>query len=121
MQGITTDSKALNWMISKAEYYTGDEGQKVYRFAGTVQYRMRMDVQDWFTGKGIAGDDGRWNTSYSLKLAEDIDLEKRTFSSVVLHFRRGNMKSTGNTVEVLVTVTNDVLTDEDVVALSKGV
>lgn len=111
---ISTECKALNWMISKTKEYLKDEAHTVYQFRGNVPYRMMSEVTDWMRAQNAHISDGRTRTGYGLVVEENVDVENKWHHRVSIHFYSGSFKSTATSVELMITVYDYALTDEDI-------
>lgn len=116
----TTNCKALNWMIGKAAQYDKSEEHIVYRFRGRVAYRMMCEVTDWMTAQNAHYTDGRSRTSYNLKLEERVDTDRRWYNYTSINVSRGNYKGTDTDVEVMVTVYDCPISEEDLIEMQKA-
>lgn len=113
MTTLTTNCKPLDWMIGKAVEYTRDQCAVVYRFRGTVPARMRQEVEGWLKARNARSCDGGARTALYLTLSDNVDETTRRHQSVSLSFARGCYHSTADSVEVMVTVYDYVLSEED--------
>lgn len=114
---LTTGCKALDWMISKATEYTTSDIDIVYRFRGNVPFRMRDEALAWGKQHGTQLD-GRSRSGYTVQIEEDIDVAGRWYHATRLHITHGCYHSTVNDVEVMITVEDFVLSDEDIAEIT---
>ena len=110
---ITTECKPLNWMISKASEYDKSSEHTVYRFYGNVRYSMVQEVNAWMKSQGAHYDDGRTRSGYGLVIEDSVDVVNHWYKHIGLRVTHGSANSSANTVEVMITVYDCALTDED--------
>lgn len=110
---LTTGCKALDWMIARATEYTSDDVAITYQFKGNVPFRMRDEAITWMRGKDARRVDGKSRCGYHVQIEEDIDVANRWYHATTLHVSSGSYHSTANSVEVMVTIYDYALTDED--------
>ncbi len=116
---ITTTCKALNWAISKAAEYDKSDEHVTFRFRGRVAYRMVAEIMDWAKANNAHYTDGRSRTSYGLVLEENIDVAKQWYKHTSINVSRGNMRSTDTDLEVMFTIYDCPISDEDMAEMLK--
>ena len=75
---------------------------------------MIQEVNAWMKAQGAHYDDGRTRSGFSLKIEETIYVETKWYRFVSIRVMSGNTYSNTNTVEVMLTVYDCPLTDEDI-------
>lgn len=110
---IITTCKALNWTISKATEYDKSDEHVVYRFRGRVAYRMVCEITNWMKTQGASDTDGRTRRSYGLVLEDRVDTERRWYNRTSIGVSRGNYKGTDTDLEIMITVYDCPISDED--------
>lgn len=110
---ITTNCKPLDWMISKAVAYDKSEEHVVYRFRGKVAFRMLSEVRDWMKARDARHCDGRSRSSYNLTLENKVDEARRWYNYTSVSVSSGVYRSTETDVEVLVTIYDCPISEED--------
>ena len=117
---ITTNCKPLDWMISKATEYDKSEEHAVYRFRGKVAFRMLEEVREWMKAHGARHIDGRSRSSYNLSFEDKVDEERRWYNHTFVSVSCGNYRSTETDVEVLLTIYDCPISDEDLAEMKKA-
>lgn len=117
---ITTDCKALNWMISKAQEYDKSTEHVVYHFRGNVPSRMRHEINDWMKAQQARYDDGRTRGRYSLTFEERVDQDRRWYNLTSISVSWGAYHSTANNAELFLTIYDCPISDEDWADMQKA-
>jgi hypothetical protein len=116
MTMITTTCKALNWTINAAAEYDKSEEHTVYRFRGRVAYRMMCEITDWMKAQNARYTDGR--TGYNLTLENKVDADRKWYNHTSVNVSRGNMRSNETDLEVMITVYDCPISDEDLAEMT---
>lgn len=111
---ITTNCSEINWMAGKSREYLKDEIHTTYQFRGSVPYRMMTSANNWMKANGAQYEDGRSRSGWGMVLEETIDIENKWHHRVSIHFYSGNFKSNATSVELMITIYDYALTDEDI-------
>jgi len=109
----TTNCKPLDWMISKATEYDKSDEHIVYRFRGRVPFRMLSEARDWMRKQDARHCDGRSRASYNLTLDNRVDEERRWYNYTNVSLGYGVYKGNETDVEVMVTIYDCQISEED--------
>lgn len=100
-------------MINKASEYVKDEEHTTYRFRGNVRYSMVQEVKGWMKLQGARYSDGRSRSGYNLTIENSLDVERRWYKHVNIHVSSGCNASNATIIEVMITVYDCPVSDED--------